>query len=191
MLLFIHGFGSCGWGRKSLCLRRHFGVPQLLAPDLPFHPDNAMARLREMVERLPITALVGSSLGGFYATVLGGATGLPAVLINPVAHPQALFDRFRGPQRRWCDDVEFEVDASHLAALQRLDRDALRHDERYLVLLQTGDETLDYREAAEFYRAKDLVLIEGGSHRFDGLERWLPLIEAWLDPMTEPGRSGA
>ena len=83
--LFIHGFGSCGWGAKSLLLRRHLGIDHLLAPDLPFDPRRTVAHLRELLKHYPVTALIGSSLGGFYATCLSdGARPLPAVLINPV-----------------------------------------------------------------------------------------------------------
>lgn len=180
MILFIHGFGSCGWGEKSLRLRRWFGVDRVIAPDLPFRPDAAIARLRELTGRLGVDALVGSSLGGFYATALNAARPLPTVLINPVVAPHELLAAHHGPQRRWCDDAVFEVDESYLAALRRLYRDAPAADEAYLVLLQRGDEVLDYRRAAAYYRDKDVVEIPGGSHRFDHLERHLPRIADWL-----------
>jgi uncharacterized protein len=68
VILFVHGLGSCGWGEKSLALRRHLGLRRVLAPDLPFHPEAAMAHLADLCRRYPVRGLVGSSLGGFYAT---------------------------------------------------------------------------------------------------------------------------
>lgn len=180
VILFIHGFGSCGWGEKSLHLRRWFGLPQVLAPDLPFHPGAAVARLQDLRERYPVSCLVGSSLGGFYATWLNAAMPLPTVLINPVVRPHELLAGFLGPQQRWCDGAGFEVGADYLDALVRLQRDRLSPDERYLVLLQQGDETLDYRQAAAYYRDKDVVAFPGGSHRFDHFEQQLPLVGDWL-----------
>ena len=180
MILFIHGFGSCGWGAKSLALRRHLGVSQLLAPDLPFEPGTAMDHLHGLVERYPVTALVGSSLGGFYATALNARHRLPTILINPVVRPHALLHRHLGLQRRWCDDAPFEVDEGYLEALRALHRDALADDEHYLVLLQRGDEVLDYRDAAAYYARKDVVEIAGGSHRFEHIDTQLPRIDAWL-----------
>jgi predicted esterase YcpF (UPF0227 family) len=108
------------------------------------------------------------------------ATGLPAVLINPAVRPHALLEPHRGTHRRWCDGAPLVVDDDYLGALHRLYRPRLADDERYLVLLQKGDETLDYRAAEDYYAAGDLVLIEGGSHRFENLDRCLPLIDGWL-----------
>lgn len=181
MILFIHGFGSCGWGEKSLLLRRHFGVGQLLAPDLPFHPLRARDRLRDILARYPVRALIGSSLGGFMATALNAEHRLPAILINPVVRPHRLLSAFLGPRQRWCDQMGFEVSADYLDTLKALHRDTLAPDERYLVLLQEGDEVLDYREAAAYYPADDVHRIPGGSHRFQALDRHLPLIDRWLD----------
>ena len=180
MILFIHGFGSCGWGAKSLLLRRHFGVAGVLAPDLPFHPLAALAKLDELVTRYPVTALVGSSLGGFYATALNVSRNIPAVLINPVVAPHRLLARYAGPQRRWCDDAPFAVGDDYLDALRQLHREQPGSDEAYLVLLQQGDEVLDYRDAVRYYAAHDVVATPGGSHRFDHLADHLARIDAWL-----------
>ncbi|MDJ0740407.1 MAG: YqiA/YcfP family alpha/beta fold hydrolase [Gammaproteobacteria bacterium] len=186
MILFVHGFGSCGWGAKSLLLRRHVGVDAMLAPDLPFTPQRALAHLRGLLARYPVRALVGSSLGGFYATCLNtGNRPLPTILINPVVAPHRLLAAHRGPQRRWCDDAPFSVDDAYVTALQQLYRPRLRDIEPYLVLLQQGDEVLDYRDAADYYRAKDLVVLPHGSHRFDGLEHQLARIDAWLAAHAE------
>lgn len=180
MILFIHGFGSCGWGQKSLALRRHFGVDRLLAPDLPFHPQAAVARLRGILGHYPVRGLVGSSLGGFYATALNATAPLPSVLVNPVVRPHELLAGYLGPQRRWCDEAPFDVGPDDLEALARLGRDRLFAAERYLVLLQQGDEVLDWRDAATFYSGKEVLQIPGGSHRFEDFEQYLPRIAAWL-----------
>ncbi len=180
MILFIHGFGSCGWGEKSLLLRRHFGLDRVIAPDLPFHPDAALARLRHLVAGYPIRALVGSSLGGFYATALNRIAPLPAILVNPVVRPDELLANYLGVQYRWCDGARFEVGEDYLQALLRQHRERLNRHEHYLVLLQQGDETLDYRQAAAFYRDQEVHAAPGGCHRFDHFERQLPLIGDWL-----------
>jgi len=185
MILFIHGFGSCGWGEKSLLLRRHFGIDRVIAPDLPFHPDAAIAKLHGLLGRYPVEVLVGSSLGGFYATALNAARPLPSVLINPVVRPHELLARYLGPQRRWCDGAPFHVGPESLGVLSRLYRPRLGADEDYLVLLQQGDEVLDYRQAAAYYRDKDLVESPGGSHRFDRLDDYLPRILDWLDARVD------
>jgi predicted esterase YcpF (UPF0227 family) len=188
MILFVHGFGSCGWGEKSLALRRYFGIDRVLAPDLPFHPEEAVAHLRGMLERYSIHALIGSSLGGFYATALNAHAPRPTVLINPVVRPHELLQDHLGRKERWCDGAPFEVAPDHLADLRRLQRGRLAPNEHYLVLLQQGDEVLDYRRAADFYRAKDVMIQAGGSHRFEQFRHQLPRIAGWLRHELTAGR---
>lgn len=180
MILFIHGFGSCGWGAKSLYLRHYFGIHNVLAPDLPFDPDIAVDRLQGIVARHPVRALVGSSLGGFFATRLNASHALPSILVNPVIRPHLLLEGYLGTRYRWCDDFEFAVESTYLDALLKLHRDRTGIDERYLVLLQEGDEVLDYRQAAAYYADKTVLRQPGGSHRFDHFDRQLPAIDTWL-----------
>ncbi len=185
MILFIHGFGSCGWGDKSLTLRRHFGIERVIAPDLPFCPERAIAHLRDLIDRYAVESVVGSSLGGYYATYLNAERPLPTVLINPAVEPHALLHDYLGEHRRWCDDMPFRVIPAFLQTLIDMRRDGLSDDERYLVLLQTADEVLDYRLAQAFYADKDIDVTEGGSHRFEHLEAHLPRIAAWLAEQTK------
>lgn len=180
MILYIHGFASCGWGAKSLALRRFFGVSQVIAPDLPFHPTTAIQRLERLMARYPISALVGASLGGFYATWLNRDKSIPTVLINPVVRPHEKLADQLGGHRRWCDQMSFEVSQDWLGELAALHRPATRTVERYFVLLQKGDEVLDYREAVAFYHDKTLEVEDGGDHRFTGFPDHLRPIADWL-----------
>ncbi len=180
MILYIHGFSSCGWGHKSLQLRYFFGTSQVIAPDLPFTPDAAIRHLQNLLHRYPVKALIGASLGGFYAAHLNTMRSLPSVLINPVVHPGRLQVEFAGTHRRWCDNMFFEVDTAYLDALNAMQRKQLRDNEHYLVLLQQGDEVLDYRQAEAFYSHHHIVSLPGGDHRFSDIGNQLPLIADWL-----------
>jgi hypothetical protein len=180
MILYIHGFASCGWGAKSLALRQFFGIRQVIAPDLPFRPNAAVRRLEGLLRRYPVSALVGASLGGFYATWLNQDKRLPTVLINPVVRPHEKLAAHTGRQARWCDQMPFEVSRDWLGELAALQRPSTDGAERYLVLLQKGDEVLDYREAAAFYRDQTLAIEDGGDHRFAGFADHLERISGWL-----------
>lgn len=179
MILFIHGFASCGLGDKSRLLIEHFGRDALLTPDLPHEPVAAVDALEAICATQPVDLLVGSSMGGFYATCLNRRQTRPAVLINPVVRPADLFAACTGPHRRWCDDQVFDLTDAHVAQMRELERDRLRPDERYLVLLQSGDEVLNYRLAADYYRDFDVDITFGGNHRFVNLRDYLPKIEAF------------
>jgi len=180
MILFIHGFASLGLGMKSAALRDYFGAGEVLLPNLPHAPDIAIRELEELLERYPVDLLVGSSLGGYYATWLNRRTPRPAVLINPAVAPFALLDDYLGEHTR-PDGSTFQLTTNHLATLRSMHRERLRKDERYLVLLQSGDEVLDYRQAATYYAGKDVIVEPGGDHRFQHFEDYLPRIAAWRD----------
>lgn len=179
MILFIHGFASCGLGDKSRALIRHFGRDAVLTPDLAHDPGAAAAQLEALVAAHDIDLLVGSSLGGHYATWLNRRHCLPAVLMNPAVAPQLLLAAYLGEHRRWCDGAPFRLTRRHLETFAGQVRPRLRPDERYLVLLQAGDELLDYRVAAGYYRGHRVVVQPGGSHRFENLPAYLPQIEAF------------
>jgi predicted esterase YcpF (UPF0227 family) len=177
MLLYIHGFGSCGNGEKSATLRAHFGDDEVLAPDLPPDPLAAIALLEDLIASQRVDLLVGSSLGGYYADWLNGRHLIPCVLINPATQPCRTLAPFIGPNRDWCRGEIFQWKAEYLDSLRRMYRPAPGEAERYLVLLQTGDEVLDYRLAERRYRNQEVVVEPGGSHRFENLAAHLPAIE--------------
>lgn len=179
LILYIHGFASCGLGNKSRLLARHFGESRVLAPDLPHGPLRAIAFLEDLLARQPVGLLVGSSLGGYYATWLKRRHDVPAVLINPAIAPYLLLEDYLGTHEG-CRGERFVVDRRTLRELRGLYRPQLRQEEAYLVLLQTGDEVLDYRRAAAYYAGKDVIIEQGGNHRFENLSDHLPRIEAWI-----------
>lgn len=178
MILFIHGFASCGLGRKSTLLKAYFGEDRVLAPDLPGDPVEAVAHLESLLRKHEVDLLVGSSLGAYFATWLNREHCLPAVLINPAIAPFLLLEDYLGTHTG-CNQRALEVTPQTLEALRRLYRPELRAEEPYLVLLQTGDEVLDYRQAAAYYADKDVLIERGGSHRFEDLHHHLPRIAAW------------
>lgn len=177
-ILYIHGFASCGDSNKSRVLREHFGEDQVLNPNLPFSPANAIRFLeRELLQHRDIDLLVGSSLGGYYADWLNSRYQIPSVLINPSTVPFETLESQRGEHTRYCDGETFIWDDQQLFELQKFFRPVPARAERYLVLLQTGDEILDYRLAAQRYREKEVIIEDGGNHRFENLGDYLKAIE--------------
>ena len=181
MILYIHGFASCGLGEKSRLLTRHFGRGRVLTPDLSHEPAVAVRQLEDLRQRHPVELLVGASLGGHYATWLNRRRPTPAVLINPAVNPARLLGAHVGRNTRWCDGRPFDLLPGHIRDLAAQYRPRPGPDESYLVLLQTGDTTLDYRVAAQYYAAFQVLVGAGGSHRFDNLADYLPAITAFLE----------
>jgi predicted esterase YcpF (UPF0227 family) len=182
-VMFIHGFASCGVGNKSTVLRQWFGTDQVLSPDLPADPDAAIAAADALLQTEDIDLLVGSSLGGYYATWLGSQHGCPAVLINPSIRPYQTLASYIGRQRWWCRDEEFDWTREHLEALHRYR--VGQAGAPCLVLLQSDDEVLDYRHARDYYHEQRVIIEMGGNHRFENLEDYQSLIERF-----RAGKSG-
>ena len=184
MTIYIHGFGSSGQGGKAVQFREYFsgiGEP-FIAPSLSYVPELAMSTLEELIASYDDVTLVGSSLGGFYSIYLANKYNLKCVLINPAVQSSKTLKRavdLVGLAKNYYDDSSFSWNESHLEMLKKYTVDDLKQGE-YLLLLQKGDDVLDYREALAKIPDATLVLEEGGTHPFEGVERHFTLIRSFL-----------
>lgn len=184
MLIFIHGFNSSSQSGKARDLiswmAEHGQGETCVCPDLPDRPAAAIALLEGLIaQSVGPAKLIGSSLGGFYATYLAEKHDLKAVLVNPcVACHEKLADHVGSAQKNWHSGDEYVFSPEHLAELRSLASHPA-HMERYLLLLETGDEVLDYREAVSAYRGARQVILEGGDHGFTRFTEFLPDILAF------------
>ena len=136
-------------------------------PQLPPSPREAMALVADRVDRWPADrfAVVGSSLGGFYATWVAERCGGPAVLLNPAVDPARDLAGYIGEQRSWHDPEEhFFFRPEYVDELKALTLPALTRPERYFAVIAKGDEVLDWREMHARYAAARVKLLEGGDH---------------------------
>lgn len=179
-ILYIHGLNSAPTSTKASQLLRvaeHCGIArQLRVPALHHHPRQAIAQLQAAIAELGRPLLVGSSLGGYYATHLAEQHGLSALLINPAVRPHRLFDGREAPQTNHYSGETWLLTHDHVQALAELEVPAPQDAQRYRVWLQTADETLDYRRAAAFYAGCQLDIQEGGDHGYQGFAGRLPEI---------------
>ncbi len=187
-ILYLHGLNSSPLSQKarqlSAAVARIGLADRLVTPALHHHPRRTIAELDETIVRLGAPLLVGSSLGGYYATHLAERHRLKALLINPAVNPHRLFDGYLGPQTNLYTGEVWELTADHVTALAELEVAPPADCTRYQVWLQTGDETLDYRHAESFYRGCALRIQAGGDHGFQGFAERLPALLAFagFDP---------
>jgi len=181
VILYIHGFSSHGYGGKAKALREYYRDTEIdfIAPSLSYVPDLAMQTLEELMGVCDDVKLIGSSLGGYYAIYLAEKYGLKAALINPAIHPYESLKRALGTPPNFFDGSHFEWRESHLEMLRSYETEAVRQ-ENYLLLLQKGDEVLDYREAVEKLPGARHIIEEGGDHGFSGIEKYFSRIESFL-----------
>ena len=173
-IVYLHGFASSSQSEKALLVRDYFQqhLPQhrLSVPDLPYTPAEAWQELQLLCVQQPPQLIIGSSLGGFLATALAEQYGCRAVLINRAVRPHLLLQQHLGRYYHPVRQQHYEVRAEHLPLLQDLQVQQLRRPSQYLVLLQSGDEVLDYRQALDFYQQCQTDVQEGGDHSYQNLQ---------------------
>lgn len=188
-LLYLHGFRSSPNSVKArkmadMVQTQHPAVTWW-CPQLPASPREAMALLQAGAVDWPLdrTAIVGSSLGGFYAAWLSQAWGCPAVLLNPAVYPARDLTRHIGEHPAWHDPsqkVFFE--AAHVQELLALETQTPITDPapRTLAVIAQGDEVLDWREMLARHQGGQVRLIEGSDHALSDFDRYLPEILEFL-----------
>ena len=183
--MYLHGFISAPGSRKATMLRdyveRCVGGVALAVPQLHHRPARAIEQAQQAckaVDPADLT-LVGSSLGGFYATVIAERLGCRAALINPAVRPHAHFHRYLGPQRNLYTGEEFELTQEHVDELRALDPPGITRPGRYWLFVETGDEVLDYREAVAFYAGACQTVVQGGDHTLASFPEHLPDLVDW------------
>ncbi|MDG9670332.1 esterase [Hahella sp. CR1] len=181
-ILYLHGFNSSPQSFKAQCAQQWLSQThpslELAIPDLHYSPLAAMERLeREYFagNDRPL-GVIGSSLGGYYAAYLHHNYGVSAALINPAVRPYDLLEGYLGLNKNLYTGEEYLLEPHHMDELLALDSPPPVTGERVYTLLQTGDATLNYREAALKFSACALWVQPGGSHEFEDFERVLPSI---------------
>lgn len=183
-IVYLHGFRSSPASIKARQLQAVVDAlpasrrPVLHIPFLQHGPAQAVAHVAAWVSanaREPLT-FVGSSLGGFYATHLAERFDARAVMINPAVHPERDLAPWIGTQTNLYTGEAFEVTPAHFDELAKLGVPAITRPERYLLLAESGDEVLDYREAVAYYAGAWQYVQGGGDHAFQGFDAQIPAI---------------
>lgn len=183
MVLYIHGFGSSGEGGKSTEFRAYFkskGI-SFIAPSLSYIPELAIKTLEELIESYKEeVTLIGSSLGGFYSLYLANKYNLKAVLINPSIHPYITLQKVLGNAPSFYDTSTFLWKDSHIQMLKKFK--VQEHNQKnIMLLLQKGDETLDYKEALKVLPDSLKYVEEGGNHSFVKVERYFLGVQSFFN----------
>lgn len=189
--VYVHGFNSSPKSYKAQqvldCFCQQGAEQQLSVPELSHYPAEAIEQLQTLVQAAGKVLLIGSSLGGFYATWLAERyANARAVLVNPAVAPHRLLINMLGETQNYYTGQRYELTHQHMTELEALYSAQVSHPERLLLLQQQGDETLDYRDAVGYYKASGQIVQPGGSHAFDDFETMLPLIMDFAAGTLDP-----
>lgn len=184
-LIYLHGFKSSPKSQKAQSLVDYVqnelidlvdqGRLELLVPALPYKPEKAIALIEKLIYGSDRVVLIGSSLGGFYSIYFAEKLNCKATLVNPlVALQESMADTFLGHHTNLYSGEEFDIEMSDAEYLKSLEQTVIEQQRKYLLLLETGDEVLDSKLALDKFPKANQVIIEGGNHRFEGFEKYLP-----------------
>jgi hypothetical protein len=182
-LLYLHGFRSSPRSFKAQrllgWLREHAPDVHAWCPQLPPSPREAMALVAAGIAGWPAdrSVVVGSSLGGYYATAVAQRHGWRGVLLNPAVDPARDLERHIGEQTAFHDPQErFFFQPAYIAELQALHAGPLTRPEQLLAVVATGDEVLDWREMVARYDGAKIRLVQGSDHALSDFDAHLPTV---------------
>lgn len=177
-LIYIHGFLSSPQSFKARQVGAWLGENcshiDYYCPQLTPYPAQVQQQLELLVESLlpQEVYLMGSSLGGYWCTYLAEKYDLPAVLINPSVSPYEMMPNYLGqPLKSYHSDDTYTLTVAHVDEIKSVDIPIIARPDNYWLMLQSGDEVLDYRQALDKYPDSKLLLEDGGDHSFQNFER--------------------
>ena len=186
-IIYLHGFASSANSTKALQLKKYilenYSKTEIIIPDIENNIVDAVQQIDKLIEEFSPSALIGSSLGGFYATYFSEQYNLKCVGINPAVIPPAEMSEYLGENKNYSTGKKFLINQEQLDLLDRMGREikVIKCPRNFMILLQSHDEKLDYRVATNFYRGAVLDVTFGGNHSFENLETHFSKIKIFLD----------
>ncbi|SAL69992.1 YqiA/YcfP family alpha/beta fold hydrolase [Caballeronia telluris] len=188
MILYLHGFRSSPQSFKARAMRARLTelgrLDEWQCPTLPVSPREAIELAETLTQGVAAgdVTVIGSSLGGYYATYLAEKHGWRAVLLNPAVVPQRDLSHYLGEQPLWHGGGSVVVTPRHLDELRALSVEPVTRPERYYLIAATGDEVLDYRTMLDHYPNVRTTLIQGGDHAISDFPTYLDRVIAFCAP---------
>ncbi len=186
-ILYLHGFASSGDSTKALLLKKYIETEtsktEILIPNLENNIADAFEQIDSLIKTTVPTALIGSSLGGFFGTYFSEKYNLKCVGINPAVIPPADMSDHLGENTNYSTGKKFTIDQKQLNLLEKMSKQisSIKHRDNFMVFLQSNDEILDYKAALSFYQASIIDISFGGNHSFENFELCFNKIRVFLD----------
>jgi len=208
-VIYIHGLDSDANSTKGRLLedycRQYHSDINILRPDLNKTPDQVFRQILLLIEGLKHndniedekfkssnTVLVGSSLGGYFSTLVSNHIGCPALLLNPSTQPHVTLQRFAKDSAAKNNVEEEDLDSQIIhstaggwdithADLQWFaahQLSTINYPDKVAVLIKEGDELLNPKLSKQFYKEQGVTVTmqAGGDHRFSDFGAQLPMV---------------
>jgi predicted esterase YcpF (UPF0227 family) len=173
LFVYLHGFKSSPFSNKAQLTKAAIETRIQLGeqitwycPQLPASPREAIAMVREHIDEQTFRhlSLMGSSLGGYYATHLGELFPSKVSLLNPAIEPARDLEKYIGEQKSWHQEEVFHFLPEYIKEIEDIYVKNISEAERYFLLTAKGDEVLDWHEMVAKYPGAQQLILEGGDH---------------------------
>jgi hypothetical protein len=185
-ILYFHGFASSSNSNKAKVLKnyisKNYKNAEIIIPDLDNNFKLAVSQIHNLIEsaRHPIV-FIGSSLGGYYASYFSSKLKTKSVLINPAIPPLKDFEMYLGENENYSTGEKFIITPEDIKYIRKMSYKKYANAENTYVLLESGDEVLNYKETAKYFSGSYLDIIYGGSHSYESLNEKLKNIVNFID----------
>lgn len=187
MILYLHGFRSSPDSYKARLMREHMQElgrgDEIVCPDLSPSPALAIRQAETILAGYDAKdiSVIGSSLGGYYATWLAEKYACKAILLNPAVKPPRDLESYVGVTTYYHSDRVFEFKAEYVDELRAFAMDKITRPERYFLIAATGDEVLDWREMVAHYPGVKQFVIEGSDHGIGEFAAYIDMVRSFCD----------
>ena len=185
-ILYLHGFASSADSKKANLIEtfitKKTKSTKILIPDLDNDIKSAYHQIDFLIKKESPSSIIGSSLGGFYATYFSDKYNLLCVNINPAVPPIDMSE-YLGENQNFSTGEKFVIDKHHLDLLETMSQKIkfLKRPKNFLTLIQSGDEVLDYKNSIKYFASSRVEVKFGGNHSFEDFEKYLSKIKIFLN----------
>ena len=185
-ILYFHGFASSSDSNKAKILSSYISKispnTKLIIPDLDNNFKKAISQIELLIKNSNKSiSFVGSSLGGYFATYFAEIHNTKAILINPAIPPLKGFDIYLGENKNYSTGERFHIKKEDISFLRGLSTKEYLNQENTLILMESGDEVLQYKETSKFFKGCFIDIVFGGSHSYESMEKKLKKISNFLN----------
>jgi len=185
-ILYFHGFASSSDSNKAKALKgyisKNYRDAEIIIPDLDNNFKSAVGQIHKLIDsaKNPIV-FMGSSLGGYYASYFSTKLKTKSVLINPAIPPLKDFEMYLGKNENYSTGEKFIITSEDIRYIRKISYKKYANAGNTYVLLESGDEVLNYKETAKYFRGSYIDIIYGGSHSYESFENKLKNIVNFIE----------
>ena len=185
-ILYFHGFASSSDSDKAKIIKKHISKVskklKIFTPDLSNEFKEANSQIQKLIDKNEKDfVFMGSSLGGYYANFYGNIYNSKVILINPAIPPLKGFEEYLGENENYSTGEKFIVTKEDIKFLRTLVAKKFSNQNNTLILLESGDDVLNYIETANYFRGSNIDITFGGSHSYESISNKLEKIVKFLE----------